>query len=105
MSATNLLDPNTLQLAEVWNKKHSDAMVQPRQILGANITATRHRSLNQSKAIIVYRDIKDESEEELLDFFTPQGVIGVKKFGPHSVLCVYFDRPTFSDKVTTSLPY
>ena len=86
--------PSGDYLAEVWNRKQSDAMGQPQQIFGANITATAHRSLNQSKAIIVSRDIKDESEDELLDYFTPQGVIGVKKFGPHGVLCLTFDMPT-----------
>ena len=67
--------PSGNHLAEIKNRKQSDAMGQPQQILGANITDTAHRSLNQSKAIIVSRDITDESEEELLDYFTPQGVI------------------------------
>ena len=91
--------PSGDYLAEVWNRKQSDAMGQPRQILGANITATPHRSLNQSKAIIICRDAKEETEEELLDHFTPQGVIAVKKFGPHGVLCLTFDMPTYPEKV------
>lgn len=42
------------------------------------VKATPHRSLNSSKGIIRCRDLRDCSDEEVLEAFRPQGVIFIK---------------------------
>ena len=41
---------------------------------------TPHRSLNSSKGIIRDRNLKGESDENILEYLAPQGVTAVKRF-------------------------
>ena len=41
------------------------------------------------------RDIKENTKEELLNYFEAQGVKGVNINGPHGVPCFTFDRHTY----------
>ena len=41
---------------------------------------TQHKTLNSSKGIIRDRNLKDETDENILEYLSPQGVTAVKRF-------------------------
>ena len=47
---------------------------------GVPVEVTEHKSLNSPKGIIRNKILKEESEENILDYLRPQGVTHVKKF-------------------------
>ena len=47
---------------------------------GVPVEVTEHKSLNSSKGIIRNKILKEESEENILDYLRPQGVTHVKRF-------------------------
>lgn len=66
------------------------------------IKATPHRSLNSSKGIVRSRDLRDCSDEEVLDALRPSGVVHVKRIMskkdgtslPTNTLILTFSKPT-----------
>ena len=44
------------------------------------VTVSEHNTLNSSKGIIRNRDLKGETEQNILEYLKPQGVTAVKRF-------------------------
>lgn len=96
-------------LIEVADKTQADNALNMKQIVNPNdighpinVKASAHRSLNSSKGIIRCRDLRDSSEDEVLEALRPEGVVHVKhimrKKGtipePTNTFILTFAKPT-----------
>lgn len=70
-------------LIEVFSKGQAEKALAMKVWLGASLNeipvrVTPHRSLNSSKGVIRCRDLRDSSDEEVLEALQPEGVTNVK---------------------------
>jgi hypothetical protein len=69
---------NGAVLIEVTSKAQADKALRMTTWVDVEVKVSPHRSLNMSKGIIRCRDLRDCSEEEVLDALRPEGVTNVK---------------------------
>ena len=67
-------------LVETTRKGQTDNLKKMETFFGVPVEVTEHKSLNSSKGIIRNKILKEESEENILDYLRPQGVTHVKRF-------------------------
>ena len=67
-------------LVETTRKGQTDNLKIMDTFFGVPVEVTEHKSLNSSKGIIGNKILKEESEENILDYLRPQGVTHVKRF-------------------------
>ena len=67
-------------LVETTRKGQTDNLKKMDTFFGVPVEVTEHKSLNSSKGIIRNKILKEESEENILDYLRPQGVTHVKRF-------------------------
>ncbi|KAG1713961.1 RNA-directed DNA polymerase from mobile element jockey [Nymphon striatum] len=66
-------------LVETLCKSHSDKLLKSKLFFDIPVTVSPHGSLNYSKGVIRSRELKDCSEDELLQELGEQGITAVKK--------------------------
>jgi hypothetical protein len=69
---------NGAVLIEVTLKAQADKAMKMSTWIGVRVKVSPHRSLNMSKGIIGCRDLRDCSDDEILDALRPEGVTNVK---------------------------
>ena len=67
-------------LVETTRKGQTDNLKKMDTFFGVPVEVTEHKSLNSSKKLIRNKILKEESEENILDYLRPQGVTHVKRF-------------------------
>ena len=58
----------------------TDILLKSNKFFNLPVEVSPHKSLNSSKGIIRDRNLKAESDENILEYLTPQGVTAVKRF-------------------------
>lgn len=66
-------------LVEVTRQSHATNLLRSTKLDTISIKVSPHRSLNQSKGVVSDEELKNVSEEEILQNLKQQGVIAVKK--------------------------
>ena len=71
---------NGTLLIETTRKMQTDILLKSTKFFNLPVEVSPHKSLNSSKGIIRDRNLKGESDENILEYLTPQGVTAVKRF-------------------------
>lgn len=71
---------NGTLLIETTRKMQTDMLLKCTKFFNLPVEVTLHNSLNSSKGIIRDRNLKGESDENILEYLAPQGVKAVKRF-------------------------
>ena len=71
---------NGTLLIETTRKKQTEILLKCNRFFNLPVEVTPHKSLNSSKGIIRDRNLKGESDENILEYLAPQGVTAVKRF-------------------------
>ena len=71
---------NQTLLVETTRKAQTENLKKMTSFFGVPVEVTEHTSLNSSKGIIRNPILKQETEENILDYLRPQGVTHVKRF-------------------------
>ena len=71
---------NQTLLVETLRKGQTDNLKKMTSFFAIPVEVTEHQSLNSSKGIIREKKIKMESEENIIEYLSPQGVTHVKRF-------------------------
>ena len=95
-------------LVETTRKMQTDILLKTKKFFNLSVEVKPHKSLNSSKGIIRDRNLKGESEKNILEYLENQGVTAVKRFTvkkrtgnhQHQYLATYFQfsRPTKSSQ-------
>ena len=60
-------------------KMQTEILLKCNKFFNLTVEVTPHKSLNSSKGIIRDRNLKGESDENILEYLAPQGVTAVKR--------------------------
>lgn len=71
---------NKTLLVETNRKSQTEQLLKTTKFFNLEVTVSEHTTLNTSKGIIKDRMLKEESEENIVEYLKPQGVIGCKRF-------------------------
>ena len=71
---------NGTLLIETTRKMQTDILLKSNKFFNLPVEVSPHKSLNSSKGIIRDRNLRGESDENILEYLTPQGVTAVKRF-------------------------
>ena len=65
---------------ETTRKTQTEMLLKTTKFFNLSVEVSPHKSLNTSKGIIRDRNLKGESDENILEYLQPQGVTAVKRF-------------------------
>ena len=71
---------NGMLLVETTRKMQTDILLKTKTFFNLSVEVNPHKSLNSSKGIIRDRNLKGESEKNILEYLENQGVTAVKRF-------------------------
>ena len=71
---------NQTLLIETTRKTQSESLLKIKTFFNIKVAVSEHKTLNSSKGIIKDRALKGESEEDIVNYLKPQGVIAAKRF-------------------------
>ena len=71
---------NQTLLVETTRKAQTENLLKMKTFFNLPVTVSEHNTLNSSKGIIRNRDLKGETEQNILEYLKPQGVTAVKRF-------------------------
>ena len=71
---------NQTLLVETTRKSQTENLLKLKQFFNLPVEVTTHKTLNSSKGIIRDRNLKGESDENILEYLENQGVTAVKRF-------------------------
>ena len=71
---------NKTLLVETTRKAQTDNLLKMTQFFNLTVEVSVHKRLNSSKGIIRDRNLKDETAENIKEYFENQGVTHVKRF-------------------------
>ena len=71
---------NGTLLVETTRKAQTEKLLKLNKFFNLPMEVTTHKTLNSSKSIIRDRNLKDETNENILEYLSPQGVTAVKRF-------------------------
>ena len=71
---------NQTLLVETTRKSQTQSLLKTTTFFNIKVSISEHKTLNSSKGIIKDKALKGETEEEILNYLKPQGVIAVKRF-------------------------
>ena len=71
---------NKTLLVETNRKPQIENLLKITSFFNIKVFVTEHNSLNSSKGIIRDRMLKEETEDNIVDYLRPQGVTGCKRF-------------------------
>ena len=71
---------NQTILVETTRKSQTESLLKIETFFNIKVSVSEHKTLNSSKGIIKDRALKGETEEDILNYLKPQGVIAVKRF-------------------------
>ena len=71
---------NGMLLVETTRKMQTDILLKTKKFFNLSVEVKPHKSLNSSKGIIRDRNLKGESEKNILEYLENQGVTAVKRF-------------------------
>ncbi|KAK6186844.1 hypothetical protein SNE40_006112 [Patella caerulea] len=92
---------NGTLLIECAKEQHATMLLQSTSLADIPIKVSPHRSLNSSRGVIRCRDLEGSSEDEMVEYLSPQGVSHVKRISirrgdkviPTSTYILTFNRP------------
>jgi hypothetical protein len=92
--------------------EHNDKALKMTNWIDVGIKVSPHRSLNMSKGIIRCRDLRDCSDDEILDALRPEGVTNVKHIfsntkgikSPTNTFVLSFVKPSAPKYVEAACP-
>ena len=67
-------------MVEVTQKSHSTNLLKTTNFVNIPVKVSRHRTLNSKKGVIRCPDLKECSDEEILDELASQGIIHLQRF-------------------------
>ena len=71
---------NKTLLVETCRRSQTENLLKVTTFFGLKVSVSEHQSLNSSKGIIRDRMLKDEKEEEIVEYLKEQGVTACKRF-------------------------
>ena len=71
---------NELLLVETSKASQADSLLKVKKFFNLKVTVSEHNSLNKSRGIVKDRTLKGETEENIVEYLAPQGVIACKRF-------------------------
>ena len=95
---------NGSYIIEVKHPKYAENLLKTKEIYGVPVRVTLHRSLNTSKGLIFANHISNDSEQDIKEHSTNQGVIHVKQIisrvkGPTNAYILTFNTPKLPTSV------
>ena len=71
---------NKTLLVETCRRSQTENLLKITTFFGLKVSVSEHQSINSSKGIIRDRMLKDEKEEEIVEYLKEQGVTACKRF-------------------------
>ena len=71
---------NELLLVETSKASQADSLLKVKKFFNLKVSVSEHNSLNKSRGIVKDRTLKGETEENIVEYLAPQGVIACKRF-------------------------
>lgn len=100
-------------LVELDKKSHSDNLLKTSMLVNVPVQCSPHRTLNTCKGVVRSYESMTCTEDELLDWLKPQGVVAVKQVmsrrtstpKPTPVLFLTFNKQTLPKAVSVGFEY
>ena len=67
-------------LVETSRASQADSLLKVKKFFNLKVSVSEHNSLNKSRGIVKDRTLKGETEENIVEYLAPQGVIACKRF-------------------------
>ena len=71
---------NELLLVETSKASQADSILKVKKFFNLKVSVSEHNSLNKSRGLVKDRTLKGETEENIVEYLAPQGVIACKRF-------------------------